>query len=116
MGKDFVLLTGCASLDIVRDPLVHTVPSDKLFSFPDGFIPSRVACQWVIVCDVHAELFCVLVDRFVDSGGIDEFVRWDHGDLLVVVFPLVGSGWSRQCICWNISLSGNMLYLVIVFL
>ena len=94
MSKDFVLLAGCTSFDIVCDPLVHAVPLGELFSFPDGFVSPWVTCQWVVVHDVHAESFRLLVDRFISGDSVNELVGWDHGDPLIVVFPLVGPRWS----------------------
>ena len=49
MGLDFVLLAGCASLDIVCNPLVHFFPLIEFFSFSDCFVAAKVACCRVVV-------------------------------------------------------------------
>ena len=43
MGLDLVLLTCGASLDIVRDLLVHFRPLIEFLDFPKCFIPSGVS-------------------------------------------------------------------------
>ena len=49
MGLDLILLAGGASLDVVRDPLVHLWPLIEFLDFPKRFIPSRVSGGGVIV-------------------------------------------------------------------
>ena len=49
MGLDFVLLTGGASFDVIRYPLVHFWPLIEFFDLSDHFILSRVSGDGVIV-------------------------------------------------------------------
>ena len=60
MGKDFVLLACGASLDIVRNPVVHSYPLCVSFGFTDGFVPAGVSCRGVVMDEGHNESFlCV---------------------------------------------------------
>ena len=49
MGLDLILLAGGASLDVVRDPLVHSGPLIEFLDFPDCFISSGMSSSGVIV-------------------------------------------------------------------
>ena len=53
MGQYFVLLTYCASFDIVFDPLFHVRPPVLFLEFPEGFVPARMSCERVIMVEVH---------------------------------------------------------------
>jgi hypothetical protein len=46
---NLVLLAGCASFDVVGDPLFHPYPIVELLDFPDGFVSSWVPGGWMIV-------------------------------------------------------------------
>jgi hypothetical protein len=49
MGLDLVLLAGGASLDVVRNPLVHLWPLVEFSDFLECFISSGVSGSGVIV-------------------------------------------------------------------
>ena len=57
MREDLVLLAGCTSFNIVRDPIVHPDPFCVVLGFADSFISARVPCCGVIVSENHDELF-----------------------------------------------------------
>ena len=58
-SKDFVLLAGGASFNVVRNPLVHTVPLPVLFCSLQGFIPSGVSRGQMVMGPGHEVLFCL---------------------------------------------------------
>ena len=49
MGKDFILLAGGTSLDIVCDPAIYSFPRGMLFCFADGLVPFRVSSNVVVM-------------------------------------------------------------------
>jgi len=53
VGEDLILLAGGASLDIVCDPAVHSIPWGMLFCLADGLVPSGVSHGVVIMNQGH---------------------------------------------------------------
>ena len=49
MGENFALLADSTSLDIVRDPFLHSWPSEACLYFPKCFIPARMPHGGVIM-------------------------------------------------------------------
>ena len=95
MGENFVLLARGASLDVVRNPVVHSYPFCVGFGFADGFVPAGVSHCGVVVDEGHNESFlCIGRWGFFQSGCGYEFFGGNDGDALVVVFSLVYTWWS----------------------
>jgi hypothetical protein len=53
----FILLTGCAPLDVFSDPCSRTGPEVFPVYLPDRFISSGVSAEWAIVPRMHEFAF-----------------------------------------------------------
>ena len=123
MCKDFVLLAGCASFHIVRDPFLHLGPPIFLLCFPEGFILSWMSCCGVVMHEHHDPPFYFeywWYDDFSFRGDNGrccyEFVFGEYCDTFIVGFPLVSARWSRKCIWGCIGFSWHVEDFVVVLL
>ena len=121
MHKILVLLACCASLNVVRYPLVHIRPPVAFFGFADGLVPARVARGRVIVHKGHNAPFYFGDGRYVDlafrgNSGHDKPFGIEQFYSLVVGFALVCSGKSGECVGGNVGLSRDVENFVVVFL
>ena len=75
MGEVFVLLTDCASLDIVCYPLVHVGPPVPFLGFTDRFVPTWVSGCQMVMHEGHDFSY-----YFSDSWHVDLVFWCDCGD------------------------------------
>jgi hypothetical protein len=95
VDKDLILLTGCTSLHVLGDLIVHPWPGKALLSLLNHFVSPRVACSRMVMNQGH-EVSLLGLRYFVNGDGPCEFLRWEYNYVPVVFFPLVGSQGPRK--------------------
>ena len=114
------MLTGCASFYVFCHPIFHAWPPVVFLDLSYGFIPPWVAGHRYVVV---VPWYCPsdFSDIWYDGSSFQGFCHsgsvWrDDGDVLVVLFSMVFTRWSRQCIGSSIGFTRDVLQDVIIFL
>ncbi len=115
MGDSLVLLTGGASLDVVRHPLLHSRPLNMFTRLSKGLIPSRVASRGMVIVNGHQRTF--LGSGEVSLDPVDcKPVFGNQCDVLIIPVAMVYPWGARQSVGGYIGLPGDISDFIVIFL
>lgn len=114
--EDFVLLACSTSFNIIHDLLIHPCPLCMGFSFLNSFILSQMSCCGMIVDNGHDRSLLCFIKLFFHMHYVNKVFRWDDWHASVVIFTLVNTKWSGECVCRDVFLARYVLNEAVVFL